>query len=291
MAIALDNWAKFSSMPRMDENEFARWVSLLEQRIGTFIPHKRKTFLVSGVRSRMRETGHTCFDEYYRDLLDGPRGAIEWSTLVHRLMVHETRFFRHQPSFDWIAHEWLPQYLLTLNGCALHAWSVGCASGEEAYSLAMLLDQCVSNENDSTAYFGITATDVSQSALDFARKAIYPDRRLIEIPTQVQKKYCCPLDNKHFSIAETLRKRVGFVRFNLVDMAQRPPLKGLDLIFCQNVLIYFARERRRELLGALLELLNPGGVLVLGAGEITRFSHPKASRTGNRHVLAFLRRA
>ena len=103
-----------------------------------------------------------------------------------------------------------------------------------------------------------------------------------------RERYAEEIDADSFQIRESLRKRVGFAQFNLLDVA-RAPLKRLDLIFCQNVLIYFARDRRRELLGALAGLLKPGGLLVLGAGEVTNFAHPTLSRVPHRQALAFLR--
>jgi type IV pilus assembly protein PilK len=81
---------------------------------------------------------------------------------------------------------------------------------------------------------------------------------------------------------------VGFAQFNLLD-ASRSPLKRLDLIFCQNVLIYFARDRRRELLATLANLLKPGGLLLLGPGEVTNFAHAGLQRVEHRHVLAYTR--
>jgi chemotaxis methyl-accepting protein methylase len=111
---------------------------------------------------------------------------------------------------------------------------------------------------------------------------------LDEIPLEYRENYCEEMDSDSFRIVETLRKRVGFASFNLLDAAHAP-MKRLDLIFCQNVLIYFARERRRELLAALANLLKPGGLLVLGAGEVTNFAHAGLKRVEHRHVLAYLR--
>src|SRR5688572_11187718 len=130
----------------MDDREFSRWVDLLERRTGVVVPPDRKTFLVTGVRSRMRETGHAAYADYFQQLLQGPRGAIEWATLVDRLTVHQTHFFRHQPSLDLIAKEWLPEYVKREPHGAVHAWSIGCSTGEEAYSLAMVLDDAIAHE-------------------------------------------------------------------------------------------------------------------------------------------------
>jgi type IV pilus assembly protein PilK len=296
MAIAPGNWSALTSMPGMDDSEFERWAKLLEKRTGVVVPLTRKAFMVTSVRGRMRETGHTTFADYFADLQKVPEGAIEWTTLVDRLTVHETHFFRHPPSFDLIAKEWLPKAIAGAPG-ALHAWSVGCSSGEEAYTLAMVLDRHIAAAKPAKpvakaakTYFGVTATDVSLPALAVGRAALYAQQKFGEIPQDYRDSYCEALDGDTFRINEPLRKRVGFAQFNLLDVAHAP-LKRLDLIFCQNVLIYFARERRRELLAAFANLLKPGGLLVLGAGEVTNFAHAKLKRLENRNVLAFLRQS
>ena len=279
-------WSPNTPMPSMDDTEFARWASMLEKRTGVVVPLTRKAFLVTSVRARMRETGRSNFGDYFAALQTVPEGAIEWTTLVDRLTVHETHFFRHAPSMNFIAEQWLPSVLKSVaNG--LHAWSVGCSSGEEAYTLAMVLHRHLPARKGSKAYFGVTATDVSLPALAVGRAGLYPTTKLEEIPNEYQT-YCEAVDGDSFRIVESLRKRVGFAQFNLLD-ASRSPLKRLDLIFCQNVLIYFARDRRRELLGALANLLKPGGLLLLGPGEVTNFAHAGLKRVEHRHVLAFTR--
>ena len=274
----------------MDDSEFTRWVDLLERRTGVVVPPGRKTFLVTGVRSRMRETGHASFGEYFEDLLSGPKGAIEWATLVDRLTVHQTHFFRHPPSLDLVTRDWLPSYLKTFGSGTIHAWSVGCSTGEEAYTLAMGLDDALATHAQSKVYFGITATDISAAALAVGRGASYPLPKLEEVPERFRSRYCEVESAESFRIVEPLVKRVGFVQFNLMDVA-RAPLKRLDIIYCQNVLIYFARERRAALLEALAGLLKPGALLVLGPGEVLGFNHPLLKRLGGPQTLAFRRNA
>jgi chemotaxis methyl-accepting protein methylase len=288
MSVAAGKWSPLTPMPGMDDSEFERWASLLEKRTGVVVPLKRKAFLVTSVRGRMRETGHASFEDYFRDLQKVPEGAIEWTTLVDRLTVHETHFFRHPPSLDMIAQDWLPRLTRDMQDTSLHAWSVGCSSGEEAYTLAMVLDRYLSARAGTKVYFGVTATDVSLPALAVGRAGLYPRQKFEEIPAQYRELYCESLDADSFRIREALRKRVGFSQFNLLD-AISASMKRLDLIFCQNVLIYFARERRRELLTTLANLLKPGGVLVLGPGEVTNFAHAHLTRIDNRNVLAYQR--
>ncbi len=276
--------------PPMDDLEFARWVRLLETRTGVTVPPERKPFLVTGLRRRMRQTGHTDYARYYEELLDGARGAVEWAALVDHLTVHETHFFRHLPSIDLICREWLPLWEQDVAGDQpVHALSVGCSTGEEAYTLAMVLDRALSDRGGFRR-FGITATDVSQSALSMARSATYPLSRLEEIPDAYRAEGIEDDGDEQFRIAERLRKRVGFACVNLMH-ASRAPLRQLDLIYCQNVLIYFARERRGELLDGLARLLRPNGLLVLGPGEVTGWNHPQLMRFGGRQTLAFLRQS
>ena len=288
MSVAAGTFSPLMAMPGMDDSEFERWASLLEKRTGVVVPLKRKAFLVTSVRGRMRETGHGSFQDYFSDLQKIPEGAIEWTTLVDRLTVHETHFFRHPPSLAMIAQDWLPRVTKDAKETSLHAWSVGCSSGEEAYTLAMVLDRYLSSRNGAKLYFGVTATDVSLPALAVGRAGLDPRQKFEESPPEYSEQYCETLDADSFRIRESLRKRVGFSQFNLLD-AVSASMKRLDLIFCQNVLIYFARERRRELLVTLANLLKPGGLLVLGSGEVTNFAHAQLTRIENRNVLAFQR--
>ncbi len=275
-------------MRALDDAEFDRWVRLLEARTGVIVPPERKPFLETGLRRRMRETGHTGFQTYYDELVKGARGAVEWASLVDHLTVHETHFFRHPPSLALIREEWLPRWLDAAGADAsLHALSIGCSTGEEAFSLAMVVDAELSRSAPERR-FGVTATDVSQAALAVARAGEYPMRRISEIPTAYRAQVEALDDGENFRICDRLRKRVGFACVNLLH-ASRAPLRKLDIIYCQNVLIYFARERRGEMLDALVELLQPNGLLVLGPGEAPGWSHPQMRRTGGPQTLAYLR--
>lgn len=273
----------------MDDTEFKRWVELLEKRTGVVVPPERKQFLETNLRIRMRELSVGSFGEYYREHLSGRRGAVEWATLVDRLTVHETHFFRHMPSYDLIRNRVVPEFA-TRNraGAGFHAWSVGCSTGEEAYSLAMALEHDFA-EVKGRYHFGITASDVSQPAIAIGRRGRYAERCLAEIPEQYRM-YCGPIRDGHFEIQSSIRQRVGFAQMNLLDVA-RQPLREIDLIFCQNVLIYFPRERREQIVNQLVSCLARGGYLLLGPGEMTGWNHPGLARVGGQRTLAYRRRA
>lgn len=287
MAAALQPQHDALALAGMDDIMFGRWVGLLERRTGVVVAPQRKPFLVGAVRARMREVGYANFSQYLEHISAPGAGAVEWATLVDRLTVHETRFFRHTPSFELIRQRWLPERLA--NGLAgVHAWSVGCASGEEAWSLAMVLHQGLLGHG-SKLHFGITASDVSAAAVATARAAIYPLARIEEIPAFYRSEYIEMQGEAAFSPTDSIRKRVAFARVNLIEAAAAP-LQRLNLIFCQNVLIYFARERRRELLDGLTGLLEPGGLLVIGPGEVNGWSHPELTRVIWQGTLAYQRR-
>ena len=288
MALAISTMLPDLDPGRMDDAEFQRWVRLLESRTGVTVPPERKPFLETGLRRRMREAGFSSYAAYYEELMAGPRGQMEWVSLVDHLTVHETRFFRHPPSLSLIRDQWLPTWLAQAPADqSLHALSVGCSTGEEAYTLAMVLDEAL-DAGVPPRRFGITATDVSQAALAVARTAWYPKARIEEIPEGYRERAIEPAEAVGFRVVERLRRRIGFACVNLLH-ATRAPLRQLDLIYCQNVLIYFARERRGELLDGLARLLRPNGLLVLGAGEVLGWNHPQLTRTSGRQTLAFLR--
>lgn len=275
------------SLPDLDERQFAQWAALLEERVGVVVPAERKSFLVTGLKLRMQEIGCTDYQEYYQRMRLSS-GAQEWSMLVDRLTVHETRFFRHKPSLQLVREHVLPKAPAASDDAhTLQAWSVGCATGEEAYSLAMLVDAHF-RALGGRYFFGITGTDISRPALEVAREGRYSHRRLADIPLEMRKAYCLELEGERFQVHPELRNRVCFTQLNAMR-AGAAPFAKMDLIFCQNLLIYFERERREHIARQLVEQLRPGGVLVFGPGELAGWQHPQLERVRHMDTLAYRR--
>jgi len=271
--------------PDMDDRQFSDWTRLLESRTGLFIAPERRSFLVSGIRTRMREAGCLNYREYYRQLSTGNTQLREWSLLVDELTVHETCFFRHASSMKLVEDIVVPGVFGHRN--SLNAWSVGCATGEEAYSLAMLLDDfCRQQEGEQ--YFGVTGTDISLPSLQHAREGLYLNRRLQGVRPRFREKYCLAENRHRFRVHPQLRKRVCFSRLNLRDV-ERAPFANLDLVFCQNLLIYYDRERRLQIVKRLAECLRPAGMLILGPGELLEWQHPNMERVRYPDTLAYRR--
>ena len=283
-------WTGLDQLPDMDDEQFARWARLLRERTGMAMPRERKSFLVTSVGLRMREVGYRNYEDYYRHLTSGLVGNLEWTALVDRLTVHETRFFRDRRALGVVADDCLPRIAARgdLPAEQIQIWSAGCATGEEAFTLAMLVDDFLTR-NGIEAYYGIMATDISLFSLATARQAVYPERRLRDIPDPFKEAYCVPQGDSRFQIADRLRRRVCFAQMNILETASAP-LGLMDIIYCQNLLIYFDRERRAAILKGLIRHLRPGGTLILGAGEMVGWTDPRLERIGASENLAFRRR-
>jgi chemotaxis methyl-accepting protein methylase len=255
------------SMPELSEQQFARWASLLEKRLGIAVTPQRKAFLSSKIRTRMRELSLNDFEDYYTLVTASPRGPVEWSRLLDLLTIHETRFNRHPASFRLLEEQILPELLQrAAQGVVnIKAWSVGCSSGEEAYYLAMLLDKALDGYQEK-AYYGVLGSDVSLESLAIARAGYYQERSIREVdPALVNRYFEQHADG--YRIAESLRQRVAFSQLNVQNL-ERAPYEKVDIIFCQNLLIYFSQEKRHEIVSNLVRFIKPGGVLILGVGEV-----------------------
>ncbi|QGZ28786.1 CheR family methyltransferase [Stutzerimonas stutzeri] len=273
----------------MSPAEFHDWQALLEERSGLVITEQRRIFLQANLSSRMREVGVADYATYYRQVIDGPRGAVEWSTLMDRLTVQETRFFRHPPSFALLS-TYLRQRCETREASRpLSLWSVGCASGEETYSMAVCAAESLARADGGPRY-GVIGTDISLSALDRSRDGLYSRRRLEQLEPDLRERYFQPMPGDRFQVIPSLAARVCFARLNVLELAGAP-MSDMDVIFCQNLLIYFRRWRRREILNRLAERLAPGGLLVIGVGEVVGWQHPDLVPVADTQVLAFTRKS
>jgi len=138
--------------------------------------------------------------------------------------------------------------------------------------------------------FGVTGTDISLSALAKCRAAVYSARRLEQVEPAWRERYFLSLPDDRFQVVPDLAARVCFARLNVLELANSP-ISGMDVIFCQNLLIYFRRWRRRDILNRLAECLAPGGLLVIGVGEVVGWQHPDLLPVANDQVLAFTRKS
>ncbi len=207
------------------------------------------------VSVRVRATGSGNFHDYSA-LLD--REPAEWLRLLDALTVNVTGFFRDEGVYKALRSDVIPGLVATHAGM-LHAWSAGCASGEEAWTLAMLLAEAAGLERTS-----VLATDIDVASLARATHAVYPEVLTRDIPDGLRHTWWQGTES--LRVCESLRACVAFRAHNL--LCDAPPREGLHLITCRNVIIYFSRPAQEQLFTLFANALVPGGVLVLGKVEM-----------------------
>jgi len=285
--MALEDWGIKPVVPISDE-QFALWQGLIETRTGMIFTQTRRPFLEISLSTRMREIAVDDYDVYYELAVSGARGEREWLVLVDRLAVQETSFFRHASSYALVEYH-LQQLLAQPQLTDINLWSAGCSTGEEPYSLALLVEDLLKTTHRQDVYYGITATDISLPTLAKAKLGIYNERKLHGIPEKMREQYFHPLANhRDWQVDETLKARVAFAQLNLMEL-DKAPFGDMDVIFCQNVLIYFRRFRKRDVVSHLAARLQVGGILVLGVGEVMDWQHPLLERVDYPDTLAYRR--
>lgn len=278
---------QYSVIPDLSEAQYMRWRHILEVRTGIFFA-EHKSILQAGLTRRMREVDCLDYEQYYRKVTEQESGAIEWAALLNTLTVKETSFFRHPEAFAYV-NTYIQELLRLHDRKSLNLWSVGCATGEEAYSLAMVAHECIENAVvQDTVRFGVTATDISGAALGIARKGHYAKRKIERVSEEKKTRYFDSVDDDGATIAPWLKQQVCFVQSNVVDM-DNMPVGDMDVIYCQNVLIYFKPDCQHEVLDNLASKLKPGGLLMIGLGEAINWQNPKIKRLSEDQTQAYVR--
>lgn len=274
------------SVPELSDAQFALWSKLLEERAGVYLSDQQRTFLQTQVAMRMRELGYEDFGEYYRLVVDGVAGLLEWSLLIDRLVVNETSFFRHRASVEFVGQQVVEFLGRSESDRNFDLWSVGCSSGEEPYSLAMVLNDAYQMAGLEPRY-AITGTDISRAALSLARAGIYGERKVAMVEGPYRQRYFTQVGPNQYQVAAVLRDRICFNQANVLDINDMPAVK-VDAIYCQNLLVYFRRWLREQILNAFVARLKPGGFLIIGLGEVVDWSHPDMKRVTIDAVQAYV---
>lgn len=271
--------------PDLTDQQFDQWSKLLEERAGICLSNQQRVFLQTQVSMRMRELGHSDYSQYYNRVIDGVSGLMEWSVLIDRLVVKETSFFRHKASVDFVRNYLMERINNDQVDGSFDIWSVGCSSGEEPYSLSMMLNDSYEYARREP-YYGIIASDISRAALTIAKTGVYPQRKVEMMDSHYRQRYFSQLENGRYQIGQDLKERVCFNHANVLNISEMPTIK-LDVIFCQNLLIYFRRWLRHEIMNAFVERLKPGGVIVVGLGEVVDWVHRDVTRVAIDEVQAY----
>jgi chemotaxis protein methyltransferase CheR len=256
--------------PDMSEREFRRFSELIYEQCGIKLAPVKKTMLSARLLKRLRALGVKSYRQYY-DYVCGPEGFSE--ELIHMIdavTTNKTEFFREPTHFDFLLEQALPTLFPPKQTVAhenLFVWSAGCSSGEEAYSLAMILSEFFSKRQ--AGGFSILATDISTRVLAAAKRGIYPYKGVESVPPMLKRKYLMRGKNSQEGfcrVVPELRSRITFQRQNLMD-EDFEISKQVDVLFCRNVIIYFGRQTQTDLFKKFYAQMKPGGYLFIGHSE------------------------
>jgi chemotaxis protein methyltransferase CheR len=249
---------------------FAKFQSLIYSESGIWLGPQKQALLTSRLARRLRSLGLSTMREYFR-LVSQPDQQHERDLMLDCVSTNETHFFREPRHFEYLAQQVFPRWQQEADAGKrtrhLNVWSAGCSTGEEPYSLAMLLLKHFSAE---AGWFPqILASDIATGVLEKARAGIFAIARANEIPQEYLRVYMLKgtgeLDGA-MKVTPALHRIVRFARINL--FADSYPIQGsFDLIFCRNVLIYFDEHSKQKVIAGLLRHLAPSGLLVVGHSE------------------------
>lgn len=239
---------------------------LVRVRLGLDLSRRDPTWFAQLLDEQSRAAGLADPAEYLGRLRESETEGALWHALIDRLTIAETYFFRDDGQMELLRDQLLPGLLREARGRALRIWSAGCSTGEELYTIAMLLDGMAAPPAD------LIGTDLNPQVVEQARRGVYRERSLRNLPANLRSLYLQP-QGRDFAIAPKLRQRTRFQVGNL-HQDESAFLRGLDLIVCRNVLIYLDRQALPEVLDRFYRCLRPGGLLLTGHGELLSVETP-----------------
>lgn len=237
---------------------------LLEQHCGVVQGLGSLSFLERKLMPRVEALGLGSLEDYYRFLKYDDGGGDELEILVDRLTTNETYFFREQPQLTQFYEVVVPRWVDSRPTSTFRVWSAGCSTGEEVYSLAMLL-----HEHPAMAGrdFEVVGTDISRGVISKAREGCYLGASFRSAPSNVRERYFVETGDGRWSVKPKIRSHCSFGQLNLIDRERFGILGKFDVVFCRNVLIYFSTRRRPAVIDGFYDVLNDDGHLFLGHSE------------------------
>ena len=254
----------------LHDDDFRRVAALVREYCGIHIVMEKKSLLEGRLRKRVRALGlHSCSD--YCDFLFGPGGrGRELAAMIDAVTTNTTSFFREPWHFTYLVKTALPERIKTVGaGSArrMNVWSAACSTGEEPYTLAMVMAECATSLRMFD--WGVLATDIADSVLESAELGVYREDQVEPIPMKLRTKYLLRSNrpgSRSVRMTPEIRDRIEFRKLNLLTEVDRLAEKQ-DVIFCRNVIIYFDVPTQERIVRSLYERLAPGGYLFMGHSE------------------------
>ena len=256
-------------MKILQDATFKQLRDFIYDKSGIFIADTKKYLLENRLSKRIQDKKLSSYEDYLYVLLYG-NATDELPALFDAITTNETYFFREPQQLDVFVDHLVPSLLKKQKDISV--WSAACSTGEEPYTLAILLSDKGYNIKKE-----IIGSDISDRALESAKKAVYNSYSMRNIPIQYCGKYFKP-NGQNYELIPSLKSSVKFMNINLIDEKKMKLMGGKDIIFCRNVLIYFDDKAKKKAVSLLYDSLKPGGYLIIGLSEslhnITRAFKP-----------------
>jgi chemotaxis protein methyltransferase CheR len=256
------------TIPALTEQEFKVIASFIESHLGIKMPSTKMIMLQSRLQSRLKKLKMRSYADYIDYVFKSEKGAEE--ELVHMIDVvttNKTEFFREHEHFDFLTNTALPEIIETTQNIKI--WSAGCSTGEEPYTLTIVLEEFKRKNNLNNINYSILATDISTRVLAKARDGIYAMETVEKVPLEIKKRYFLRSKEREKDLVRLkpeLRSKITFKRLNFMDESFPVP-RDFDIIFCRNVIIYFDKKTQETLIGKFCQHLKPHRFLLLGHSE------------------------
>ena len=260
----------------MTEETFKQLRDFIYEKTGIYVPDNKKYFLENRLSRILKEKNFRGFDDYLY-FLKYSANRHDFSKLFDSVTTNETFFFREPQQFEVLANNLLPQIIkenTQMGRKDIKFWSAASSTGEEAYTLAMIL-----LEKPELAFIRkeIYASDISETVLMSAKKAMYGSYSVRNVPPQYMAKYFKDSGGIYI-LSDVVKSMVKFMSINLIEEKEVKQLKGIDVVFCRNVLIYFDDKAKKKAVSLIYDVLRPKGYLFVGTSEslhnITRAFRP-----------------
>lgn len=253
---------------KITDEEFIQLRDFIYQQCGIFIAENRKYLVENRLSNRIKDLNLKSYSEYYNFLRFDAGKRLELNKLFEVVTTNETSFYRNPPQlqvFQEVVLKGVIEECRKLGKKRLRIWSAGCSTGEEPYTLAIILHEVLRQEISSWD-IKITANDLSEAVLASARRGVYSEYALRTTPKDIVSRYFKQEDNS-YKIDPKLKQIVSFGQINLSDKLQLARVEKSQIVFCRNVIIYFDDDMKKRVINAFYDNLIPSGVLLIGHSE------------------------
>ena len=252
----------------MTDEQFLQLRDFIYEKSGIYFADSKKSLLESRLTYRLKAYNFTDYEKYYYLLKYDPQAGKELRALYDTITTNETSFFRSPPQIEAFAEKALPDVMARRQRSGektLRIWSAGCSTGEEAYTLGIVLKE-VLKDTLREWDIRICASDISEKALRSAKQATYNEYALRSVPAEIRQRYF-KAENSQFVVADEIRALVELQFLNFMDSSRMQLMKGFDIIFCRNVIIYFDAKTKQELMTKFHNQLKNQGHMFIGHSE------------------------